>query len=248
MIKKTTDYDKFKFLTVKGNREVKKLHVKKLAEAIEKNDMLEHNPVIVDAKFNVIDGQHRLLAAKSLGLPIYYTIKEKAGMEEVMLLNDNVKKWNAIDFVNAYSKQGLVDYTVLKEVMSIHKLPITLVAQILMFGTGNPSSLSGGGSVSGHLKEGTFKVNHLKHAETIFDALRRMRVSLGKKGYTRSRTFVRAFIQALGVEELSFDRLYHAAKVHSKLIGRQDSVNDYLRAFERAYNFRLKNKEIVRFF
>src|SRR5690606_774965 len=67
---KTTDYSIFG--EIESNREVDLRHVRKLMKAIEKRNLLHLNPIIVDEQNRVIEGQHRLEAAKQLQVPIYY--------------------------------------------------------------------------------------------------------------------------------------------------------------------------------
>ena len=58
----TTDYDIFKGIV--GNRKVEKKHVEMLTGAIDRNNLLNVRPIIVNEEMMVIDGQHRLEAAK----------------------------------------------------------------------------------------------------------------------------------------------------------------------------------------
>ena len=71
-VEETTDYKQFK--KVKGNRGYAQRHLKNLVSSIAQNNLLQYSPIIVNDKMEVIDGQHRLAAAQSLGLPIYYVV------------------------------------------------------------------------------------------------------------------------------------------------------------------------------
>jgi len=64
----TTDYSKFN--TLAGNRQVNIAHVKKLESSFDEEYLI--SPILVNEKFQIIDGQHRFEAAKNLKLPIYY--------------------------------------------------------------------------------------------------------------------------------------------------------------------------------
>ena len=69
-VNSTNDYLKFK--TLKGNRNVNKLHVRRLKESFKEAYLL--SPIIVNQNFEIIDGQHRFEAAKSMELPINFII------------------------------------------------------------------------------------------------------------------------------------------------------------------------------
>ncbi len=103
-IESTTEYGKFK--SVKGNRDVSRLHMLTLKKMIEKDNMLAYNPIVVNKAFEVIDGQHRLEAAKELGEPIYYIVSPSADIDEVIAMNANSKVWGATDYLNSYADRG----------------------------------------------------------------------------------------------------------------------------------------------
>lgn len=71
-ILKTKDYGSFK--EINSNREVDQRHVRSLVAAIEQKNLLHVNPIVCNADMEVIDGQHRLEAARALGVEIYYTL------------------------------------------------------------------------------------------------------------------------------------------------------------------------------
>ena len=81
MIVKTTDYSIFK--KINGNRGISHSHVTKLTAAIARRNLLQLFPIIVNEKMEIVDGQHRLWAAKRLKLPIYYEKMKEAGLEEI---------------------------------------------------------------------------------------------------------------------------------------------------------------------
>ena len=54
--------------------------------AIKKNNLLRVNPIIVDRKMNVIDGQHRLEACKILKEGIYYMLDDHISQADIAAL------------------------------------------------------------------------------------------------------------------------------------------------------------------
>lgn len=107
---KTTDYKKFKFLD--GNRSVKMLRVLRILKSIDKVGY-RMSPIIVNSRFEVIDGQGRLAALKERKLPVYYVIDESAGIEECRMLNIGMSNWSMTDFIESYASCGYADYMAL---------------------------------------------------------------------------------------------------------------------------------------
>ena len=108
---KTNDYNTFKVMP--GNRPVNKLHVKRLSQSMEEKHLM--SPILVNEKMQVIDGQHRLEAQKSLKLPVFYIVNKGYGKKETHMLNSNSKDWKNDDFMDAYANQGLKDYITYRE-------------------------------------------------------------------------------------------------------------------------------------
>src|ERR1700692_632576 len=115
MIQKTTDYSIFKFRD--DNREkISELHVIRLLESIKKKNLLDLRPITVNSKMEVMDGQHRLLAAERLNTPIFYEIREELDSKDIVILNVS-KSWNNYDFLNFHLKSNNSNYIKLKEFM-----------------------------------------------------------------------------------------------------------------------------------
>lgn len=105
-IESTKDYEKFKFIL--GNRSVLRTHVNNLIESISQCNLLHVNPIIVNENFHVIDGQHRLLAAKQLDIEIYYMIIESGDSElnQIHHLNKHSKNWSTKEYVESHAALG----------------------------------------------------------------------------------------------------------------------------------------------
>lgn len=103
----TKDYSIFKRLT--GNRDIPESRISKIVESIQTIGWV-HNPIVVNEKMEVIDGQGRLTALQRLGLPIEYVIAEGAGTRECIQMNMNMVNWKLPDFIKSYAEQGNKNY------------------------------------------------------------------------------------------------------------------------------------------
>ncbi len=108
MIKSTKDYSIFKKKEL--NRCINQTNLRKIMNSIQSRNMLEFRPILCDSKMYVIDGQHRLQAAKELGLEIYYQVDSDASDENMILLNANSFAWKLDDYIHYYMKQGNEEY------------------------------------------------------------------------------------------------------------------------------------------
>lgn len=108
---KTNDLSIFK--VIGGNRIPNPQHIKRLKTSILENGML-CNPILVNEKMEVIDGQHRLLACKECDSFIYFIILKNYNLNEVHTLNLNQKNWTKKDFMEGYADMGLESYIKLK--------------------------------------------------------------------------------------------------------------------------------------
>jgi hypothetical protein len=74
MIQQTRDYSLFTLLH--GNRKLQKNHVNKITMSIDQKNLMDVSPIVVNEKYEIIDGQHRFMACHNLGIPVTYIMKE----------------------------------------------------------------------------------------------------------------------------------------------------------------------------
>ena len=121
-MEKTTNYDMFKF-RADNREEINTAHVRRIADSIKSRNLLHMRPIIVNSKMEVIDGQHRLLAAKMLGVDIYYKVEPSLGIEDMLAMNCS-KTWGLQDYVNFFVQNGYQEYMKLREFAKKNNLDI----------------------------------------------------------------------------------------------------------------------------
>lgn len=112
-MRSTKDYNIFR--KKEANRALLPVNLKRLVSSIRAQNLLKYRPIIVDKNYFVIDGQHRLEAAKILGVEIFYQIHKEATDEDMVLLNNSQAKWELADYVNYYLHKGHPEYLKYKE-------------------------------------------------------------------------------------------------------------------------------------
>ena len=103
----TSDYEKFKRLT--GNRKVTDARAAKIKNSILRIGYIPV-PIVVNEKYEVIDGQGRLKAISDLGLPLYYIVVPGLGIEDCIAMNIGLENWCLRDYIESYAEIGDISY------------------------------------------------------------------------------------------------------------------------------------------
>jgi hypothetical protein len=111
IVKFTTNYEIFKFL--EGNRRVNQLNLRRVIASMREKPLV--TIIYVNEKMQIIDGQHRFLALKELGLPINYVIVHGYGIDEVQILNAIGMNWTKADYLETYISNGNENYIKFKQ-------------------------------------------------------------------------------------------------------------------------------------
>jgi hypothetical protein len=94
---KTKDYDQFTLIDY--NRDIDKNHVKNLELKLQEYNDLHLTPFIVTPDLAIVDGQHRFIAARNLGLDVYYMIDENYDPKKMVMHNTTQKRWGNESFL-----------------------------------------------------------------------------------------------------------------------------------------------------
>jgi hypothetical protein len=104
----TKDYELFKLRN--DNREkIDKNHLSRMVESLRDKNLLYLKPILVNSKYEIIDGQHRFLAAKELGIELYYEVSDEIEAKDLIQMNLSLQ-WKLHDYLNFYVKNGYPEY------------------------------------------------------------------------------------------------------------------------------------------
>lgn len=231
----TTDYAMFGLLAT--NRPVDKAHVRALAAAIRRKNMLHLNPILVNANKEVIDGQHRLEAAKSLGVKIFYVQAEEITQDDIASMNSNKKNWAMPDYIHFYAAKGMPDYVTFQNFCKEQShMPIgTLISLCSADGKRNTKKVH-----DGHLD-----ISRISFAKDMIGFLKDFQ-RINESIATSSR-----FIEALALIAA------HAEYDHQRLIGKVEmnpgalvpcaNNKQYVQLLQSIYNKGVREQNIVMF-
>ena len=233
---KTSDYSIFN--TIEGNRNISREHVSRLANAIENKNLLQYFPVLVNENMEVIDGQHRLMAAAKLGYDVHYEVVPGLTIEHVVSINTNLRKWTLMDFIESYIELGKNDYVILKGFIERYKMGASLSAGLLM----GFQALRGGSHIAQTIKDGKFSIGSFDQAEKIAEQLQKL-ASHAEFPVNQDREFVLALVKLNKNPQFDFDRLLAKLKMSGDKLQKRHSAKYYLIHVEELYNWsNSKNK------
>lgn len=224
------------FKTLVGNRGTDAHHVERLAKAIEKKNLLEEFPIIVNEQFEIIDGQHRLMAAAQLGVPVHYKIVRHMDLANTMDINTASKSWGVKDFVNSYVTLENSHYIALKEFAEEFGVSYTIAANLLL------GKASDGGHIAETLRNGSFQIQSSHRARKVAEALSRVAPYTDFKAKS-NRTFIAALNLLMDNEDFDIDRLIGKLKNNGQLIHIRQNLRYYIIHIEEIYNFNVKTAE-----
>ncbi len=237
-ILQTTDYAKFK--PVFGNRAIIKGHVQILINAIEKKNLLPFNPIKVNEKWEVIDGQHRLKAAEVLKTPIYYVVTEKADITDVIMENTHNKNWTLDDYIRSYAARGVEAYQTLLRFAEEHKIAVSTAIVLLQFNDGTRR-------FSNNVKSGGFTIVDLKKSMEIVAILDELTPMIDR-GVRLDREFSVALVRLYNLEKVDWKKMmskFERWTTAGNQFTPQVTTLDYLRSFEAIYNYHSQIAESI---
>lgn len=229
------------FRTVAGNRKLNPHHVINLEQAIAQRNLLAQNPIIVSKDKYVIDGQHRLAAAKRMKLPIFYVMTDEADLHDIRILNVNVRTWFIEDYLRSYIQQGKHDYVTLKDFAEVNGISVSIALLLLSI----PNENYHPNLMIKEFKEGDFKVTNMEGAQTLIKQLQDFQ-PYSQDGSWKDREFIRAL--QIAYKRVSHKAIMEKLKIHNLEIVREPNVRDYLRALEGVINFKQHGDNKIRLF
>lgn len=230
----TTDYKQFKMLH--DNRPIFRTHVQELVTSFREHpELIELRPILVNDQMEVVDGQHRLEAAKFLKIAVPYQVVPKLDIATAQLMNALQRSWRLIDFIHSYSGSGRPEYQKIERWLDDYSPIGPSVVLAYAVESYNKKSFKQAARL------GQIKLLSDKEVEDRLEKLSSLPVP-----FWYYDSFASAFLRVLRTVE-NYDHKRMLAGIEAAEIHRQPTTMDSLRELERAYNWK-KSVDIVRFF
>lgn len=198
--------DEYDLLTkLLGNRTIAPKNVENKKTLLEKNGFKSSNPVIVNANGQIIDGQHRRLAAEDLGIKYKFTIDTSIIPEESLQttieLNNSGKPWATLDYINAYAENGNEEY---KKLLSLcEELNLNVSKTLILYLGAKANSDFQKSIAKGKFKFDEDRAKTARERKSELDQLSEL-VSQRYKKLVESQPFYSAYLELTRKENFKF--------------------------------------------
>lgn len=238
-LKQTRDYDSFSFMA--NNRETNLGHVEALKRAFDEyGNLTKVQPVLVNENLEIIDGQHRFLACKELGEPIFYNIVPGLGIQEARKMNILHRGWSADDYARSYAESGNQHYQRYVELKE--EFGFSHSVMLLAVYTGREHK-----GIYAIFREGDMNIAHLPSVMERLELLSEVRNIVGNR-LGGEKVFCQAVLRVSQAAGFSRDRLLKKLIERRDFLRRYTSIEDALRQLEEVFNFNYGEANRVRLY
>jgi hypothetical protein len=229
----TSEWGKFKFN--KLNRPVDEGRVEYWKKVLANNNLLRDNPFLIDEDFNIIDGQHRLMAARALELPVYYMVANKAHISDAATINSQNKVWSAADYLQVWCNAGNPNYIKVRAVIELYPFLKIGQAALLMERTSAVAK-------NDRWKNGQFVVtdNEFVHrvAQCAMDFARFV-------PFWKDYTFINALSNLCDNTAYDHERMMRKMEMVGNRLKRCATAKDYIEIMSGIYNYKVREDAII---
>lgn len=228
---------KFTMETIKlteANREINQTHVEKLVAVIGKEGYINALPIVVDPDGFIIDGQHRYLACKQLGIDAPIVVEKN--FDIVATLNSTQLNWSLKDYIKFYAEKGYEHYIILRALCKAKNITYNSAIAIIS------GVLPGGDRAV--VKQGGFKIpdiseKALKKLDRKVDAILKLCAELGMPPRDRLVITIARLMRDpnFAFATMSSKIAYQKAKIH-----RCTTIQEYTSMLMEIYNYKNTKK------
>lgn len=228
-LENTTNYSLFQMN--EEQRDMKHPKIKMIAGSMQKHGFRPSKPLQCykkGRKLIIVDGHHRFLAAKSLGIPVFYVVEGDDAQETMAIVNQLVQKWGVIDFVRLYAKRGNPHY---ENLLEYHEkgIPILMAASLA---TGEMAdSMNRGRKIS----EGRFEITTTDSLDKIISVMDEFK---DRSPACASRSFIAALSKCLLFDGFDYDLFVRRMRENSGMIEKTSNMDQMMKQIESVYNYR----------
>jgi hypothetical protein len=236
-IHSTHDLSVFKIL--EGNRNINLANVERLVKSIEENGFLQM-PIIVNENYEVIDGQHRLQAARKLNSIIYYHKVNNYDLKTAITLNRNQSNWSIADYIRSYCDLGFKDYINLQEFYEANKdFSLMICAELTSLAHNRDIYAKINSEKSDLIRKGDYQFNPNNKAEYIFNAARKIKTVIPDVMIV---AYLRCLNKCITNPEFNLNQFVKKATTFPDQHRRSSTTSVIMANIEHIYNFRNQGK------
>jgi len=229
------------FKTLNGNRDLNMSNVDRIAKSILDNGFLKL-PIVINENFEIIDGQHRVEAAKKVNSIIYYVKVKNYDLSTAILLNANASNWKTIDYVKSFCERGNSNYIKLMQLYESNKDFALNTCAELTTDFIYRLVLNKDNSKSDAIKTGEFIYNDVNDAEYIFESMRKIHGNIPE---SKSSIYCRTIKLCLKNPEFKLNDFAYKANKHPDQYRKSSTISVIMANIEHIYNYNNKTKKRI---
>jgi hypothetical protein len=235
-IKNTKDYSIFKKNML--NRDIDPGNLKKITASLKARNLLQFRPILVNENFEVVDGQHRLEAAKQLGIDVYYQIQKDGTEEDILLLNSCQKNWHLDDYLSFYIAKSKEEYLKLRQFMNKNSLKLAYCLQLFNQNGGRNGVIFRAGAYKfpANLSDTNDQLLYVKHIQEFLN-----QKIIGNRTFIYTGTFLKAIVSFLNIKEVDRDIFLKKLEYKLEWVRNCTRYTDYRELFKNIYNYKNPN-------
>jgi hypothetical protein len=244
----THDYSKFKDLL--GNRCVNPRNLLTIENSIIENGYIL-NPIKVNSKFEIIDGQHRFNVLKKMNMPIHFYIDENAQLKDVQTHN-RMSPWKKFDYLKSFVDLGGEEYikfdNFYKEYKDLGLNNCISIAKLTNPSTRGESmkSLKNNNKIRvrrADFIDGNFKFTDYDVSVNLAKKIKSLSSKIKKYNDT---SFITAFIKCSENPKFDFKRFYEQLDIKPvEYPNAKKRVGDWIKEIQTIYNYNRKPSQRV---
>lgn len=229
----TENYDFF--VPDKTNRPIDWNKVRKLAESIQRKNLLAYYPLIVDVAGKIRDGHHRYYAAKQLGVPLFYIVAHNMMIEDVAEAASLQNGWKLKDTMHHFCSRGFEEYIALKEFHRLYPW-LSLQSAVNLSYTGDRKDLHE------EFRRGLYSANALDFAVIVANAALDFSPYIS---YYKETPFVSSIRNLIQNKNYVHERMLRKLKFRSSELRKCADTSSYIAMIEPIYNYKESENDKV---
>lgn len=211
----TENYDMFK--KIGGNRKINKANYAKIVKSMKEEQLII--PIVVNERYEIIDGQHRFTACKDLGKPVYFYMVRGYGLDQVKRANIASSNWKKENYLDMFVAEGNEIYKEFEEIKERYDLNISNLLKIFAIVQEKQSA-----RVGYEFENGTFALDGKMEVLRFLTALE----DFNFFKFYKSNNFLIAFTRLYFKSEYDHDKMKTKLITHRNSLEKRSTSDEYL--------------------
>lgn len=215
-------------------------HISALKKSMKESGFMQSQPIIVNEAMKIVDGHHRFISAKELGIPLYYKVIPDADLYHFAKATSVVKRWSSHDWAEYHANSGDDDFIKLKGLMTEFDLRLSVAVPLA-----EGLSTRDRSSTLEKMRDKKFKVASWGDAFKRAKMLREVRAVSAKTGNMVS--YHNAWVAVSRHERYNHQHFMGKLRKYVSFIREEPTSNLFIEAILNVYNYRTRKEDKIEY-